>query len=307
MNGAAPQGRPGENKTEAMLNLILFGPPGSGKGTQANNLVDKYNLLHISTGDLFRYEIGNQTTLGVEAKSYMDKGELVPDAVTIGMLRNKVEAHPEVEGYIFDGFPRTVAQAEALDELMDEKSQSISQLVMLVVDNDEIVRRLLERGKTSGRADDLAEGTIRNRIDVYEKQTTPVFDYYEAKGKAIKVDGQGSIDEIFGRLCGQIDGIDRADSVPRQFQPDKAGARADIQYRARAACIHVRLRHQLRKLIALTVGKTGVIAVGPRLIKVADIVGAVQCVSGVERRVFCHDPTLSSSCASVAGRSLKGP
>lgn len=188
-----------------MINLILFGPPGSGKGTQAAKLVDKYNLLHISTGDLFRYEMGNDTPLGQEAKSYIQKGELVPDSVTIGMLRNKVEANPEVEGYIFDGFPRTVAQAEALDALMQEMTTSISKLILLSVDDNEIVTRLLERGKTSGRSDDQKEDTIRNRIKIFKNETSPVFDYYAEQEKAVQVEGIGSIDDIFSRLCAEID------------------------------------------------------------------------------------------------------
>ena len=190
-----------------MINLILFGPPGSGKGTQAAKLVEKYNLLHISTGDLFRYEIKNETPLGLEAKSYIDKGALVPDSVTIGMLRNKVEANPDVAGYIFDGFPRTIPQSEALDALMTEKSQSISQLIMLDVQEEEIVTRLLERGKTSGRADDQDESLIRNRFSVYKEQTTPVFDFYAAKNKSVKINGIGTIDGIFDRLCETIDAL----------------------------------------------------------------------------------------------------
>lgn len=188
-----------------MINLILFGPPGSGKGTQAAKLVEKYNLLHISTGDLFRYEMGNDTPLGQEAKSYIQKGELVPDSVTIGMLRNKVEANPDVEGYIFDGFPRTVAQAEALDSLMEEMGTSISKLILLSVDDNEIVTRLLERGKTSGRSDDQKEDTIRNRIKIFKNETSPVFDYYSEQEKAVQVEGIGSIAEIFSRLCAEID------------------------------------------------------------------------------------------------------
>jgi adenylate kinase len=188
-----------------MINLILFGPPGSGKGTQASKLVEKYSLLHISTGDLFRYEMGNDTPLGKEAKSYIEKGELVPDSVTVGMLRNKVEANPDVAGYIFDGFPRTTPQAEALDELLSEKDQAVSSLIMLDVPDEELIKRLLERGKTSGRKDDADENIIRNRIEVYKSETTPVFDYYAAKGKAVKVHGVGSIEEIFGRLCAEID------------------------------------------------------------------------------------------------------
>lgn len=188
-----------------MINLILFGPPGSGKGTQAAKLVERYNLLHISTGDLFRYEMSHDTPLGKEAKRYIQKGELVPDEVTIGMLRNKVEAHPEVEGYIFDGFPRTINQSEALDSLLAESDQAIHRLIMLDVPDDEIVKRITHRGKTSGRTDDLDETIIRNRIGVYKSETSPVFDYYAEKDKSVKVYGIGSIEEIFGRICEQID------------------------------------------------------------------------------------------------------
>lgn len=190
-----------------MINLILFGPPGSGKGTQAAHLVDKYQLLHISTGDLFRYEMGNDTPLGKEAKSYIEKGELVPDSVTIGMLRNKVEANPDVPGYIFDGFPRTTAQAAALDELLQEKGQSVSKLLMLEVTDEEIIKRLLERGKTSGRADDQDESIISNRITVYRSETSPVYDFYAEQDKAQKVNGIGGIKEISGRLCAEIDAL----------------------------------------------------------------------------------------------------
>lgn len=188
-----------------MINLILFGPPGSGKGTQATKLVEKYGLLHISTGDLFRYEIGNNTPLGLKAKSYIDQGALVPDEVTIGMLRNKVEANPDVQGYIFDGFPRTTPQSEALDKLLAEKSDTVSRLIMLSVPDEEIVKRLLLRGETSGRPDDKEESVIRNRIDVYKRETTPVYDFYDAKAKSTTVDGIGGIDEIFDRLCLVID------------------------------------------------------------------------------------------------------
>ena len=188
-----------------MINLILFGPPGSGKGTQAEKLKEKYHLLHISTGDLFRHELSNNTPLGVLARSYMDKGQLVPDEVTIGMLRNKVDAHPEAKGYIFDGFPRTIAQAESLDDLLAERSQQISQLLMLEVPEEEIVARILSRGKTSGRSDDNDPAIIRSRFEVYLNETSPVFDFYAQAGKATKVFGVGEIDEIFGRLCAEID------------------------------------------------------------------------------------------------------
>lgn len=190
-----------------MINLILFGPPGSGKGTQAAKLVDRYQLLHISTGDLFRYEIGNSTPLGLEAKSYMDRGMLVPDSVTIGMLRNKVEANLDVPGYIFDGFPRTIPQYIALDELMEEKGHSISKLLMLDVPDDEIVMRLLERGKTSGRPDDSNEALIRKRIEVFNEETTPVFDHYALTGRSVRIVGVGDKEEIFGRLCAEIDNL----------------------------------------------------------------------------------------------------
>lgn len=190
-----------------MINLILFGPPGSGKGTQAAKLVDKYQLLHISTGDLFRYEIGNSTPLGLEAKSFMDRGMLVPDSVTIGMLRNKVEANPDVAGYIFDGFPRTIPQSEALNALMAEKDQRISKLIMLEVPDEELVVRLVERGKSSGRPDDANEEVIRKRIDVYKAETSPVFDFYAEYNLSIKIKGVGSKTEIFERLCAEIDSL----------------------------------------------------------------------------------------------------
>lgn len=188
-----------------MINLILFGPPGSGKGTQAAKLVEQYKLVHISTGDLFRYEMGNDTPLGKLAKSYIEKGELVPDSVTIGMLKNKVDANPDAKGFIFDGFPRTVAQAEALDKLLDDMGTSVSGLIALDVSDDEITQRILLRGKTSGRSDDNDKTIIRNRIDVYKSETTPVFDYYAKEGKSMKVDGMGSIEEIFDRLRKAID------------------------------------------------------------------------------------------------------
>lgn len=190
-----------------MINLILFGPPGSGKGTQAVQLAEKYDILHISTGDLFRYEMGNNTPLGQKAKSYMDKGELVPDEVTVGMLRNKVEANPEAKGFIFDGFPRTVAQARALDAMLEEEGQEVSALIALEVDDEEIVARILNRGKSSGRGDDNDESIIRNRIAVYNRETAPVFDYYAQTGKTKRIDGIGSIDEIFGRLCAAVDAL----------------------------------------------------------------------------------------------------
>lgn len=188
-----------------MINIILFGPPGSGKGTQAALLVERYGLEHVSTGDLFRREIGNGSSLGKQAQQYISRGELVPDEVTIGMLRQKVEAHPEAEGFIFDGFPRTVAQAEALDRLLDEEGTAVHLLLSLEVDDEEIVKRIKGRAVVSGRPDDADEGVIRHRIAVYKRETAPVFEYYERRGKSHRVNGIGSIEEIFRRLCALID------------------------------------------------------------------------------------------------------
>ncbi|MFK8055341.1 MAG: adenylate kinase [Saprospiraceae bacterium] len=188
-----------------MLNLILFGPPGSGKGTQATKLAEQFGLIHISTGDLFRYEIGNDTPLGREAKRYMDLGQLCPDTVTIGMLRAKVERHPEAGGFIFDGFPRTVAQAQALDRLLKGMKEQVDVLVALDVEEDEITSRLLERGKNSGRSDDQDEAVIRKRFAVYLEETAPVYQHYLELGKAVRVDGVGGIEDIFGRLTAEIE------------------------------------------------------------------------------------------------------
>ncbi|MEM9888399.1 MAG: adenylate kinase [Bacteroidota bacterium] len=187
-----------------MKNIILFGPPGSGKGTQAAKLVERFGLLHISTGDLFRYEMGNDTPLGLAAKDYIKKGELVPDEVTIGMLKNKVNAEPNVKGIIFDGFPRNIQQAEALDEFLAEKGAEVAAVIALEVDEEEIVKRILERGKTSGRSDDNDEAIIRNRIAIYGAETKPVFDFYAEKGKGIRVKGMGTIDEIAMRLAAEV-------------------------------------------------------------------------------------------------------
>ena len=194
-------------KKKRMLNLILFGPPGSGKGTQAAKLVEKFNLLHISTGDLFRYEMKHNTELGERAKEYMAKGELVPDEVTIGMLKNKVEKNLHVDGFIFDGFPRTIAQAEALNNYLHTHGQEIDALISLTVDDEEIVKRLLNRGKTSGRDDDNNESIIRNRIAVYNEETAPVYEFYKQRERAYTVHGIGTIDEIFHRLCSVVENM----------------------------------------------------------------------------------------------------
>jgi len=193
--------------TEHMTNLVLFGPPGAGKGTQAEFLKEKYNLIHISTGDVFRYNIKNETALGTLAKSYMDKGGLVPDEVTIKMLNAEVEKNADANGFIFDGFPRTEAQAKALDKLMEDKDSSINAMIALEVDDEVLVGRLLERGKTSGRADDADENVIRNRITEYYNKTAVLKNYYSAQNKYFGVDGVGSIEEITERLNKVIDAL----------------------------------------------------------------------------------------------------
>jgi adenylate kinase len=193
--------------TQHMTNLVLFGPPGAGKGTQAEFLKETYNLIHISTGDVFRYNIKNETALGMLAKSYMDKGELVPDQVTIDMLNAEVEKNADAKGFIFDGFPRTNAQAKALDKLMDDKDSQINAMIALEVDDEVLVGRLLERGKTSGRKDDADESIIRNRITEYYKKTAILKDYYAAQNKYFGVDGVGSISEITERLNAVIDNL----------------------------------------------------------------------------------------------------
>jgi len=184
-----------------MNNIILFGPPGSGKGTQAVQLAETLNLCHISTGDLLRSEKKAETPLGLEAKAYMDKGELVPDSVVIGMIGNKLdELASKVDGFIFDGFPRTAPQAKALDELLEEKSTTIAKVIALEVTEEEIVKRILKRGETSGRADDNSVETIKNRFSVYTNQTPPIADYYAAQNKFVSIKGEGDIDTIFNAL-----------------------------------------------------------------------------------------------------------
>ncbi len=190
-----------------MLNLVLFGPPGAGKGTQSEKIIEKYDLVHLSTGDIFRANIKGETELGKLAKSYIDKGELVPDEVTIKMLESEVDKHSTPNGFIFDGFPRTVAQAEALDNFLETKDTAISGMVALEVDEDELTRRLLERGKTSGRSDDQDENLIKNRVKEYNSKTKPVAGFYESQGKFKSVEGVGSIDEIFGSICEAIDSL----------------------------------------------------------------------------------------------------
>lgn len=190
-----------------MINIVLFGKPGAGKGTQAEFLKSKYQLFHISTGDLFRHHISNKTDLGMLAQSYMNKGDLVPDQVTIDMLKEAVDQNTEAKGFIFDGFPRTTQQAEALDEFLSEKSMGISATLALEADDDILIDRLIKRGKTSGRADDQDEEKIRNRFDEYNNKTAPLRAFYEAQGKFHSVNGIGEIEEITQRLTALIDGL----------------------------------------------------------------------------------------------------
>ncbi len=190
-----------------MLNIVLFGPPGAGKGTQSIKLVEKFGLVHLSTGDVFRYNIKNETALGILAKSFIDKGNLVPDEVTINMLKSEVEKYADAKGFIFDGFPRTTAQAEALDAFLNTKNTSIALMLALQVNENELVKRLLLRGKDSGRADDTDESIIRNRINVYNEQTAVAAQFYNQQGKYHSINGIGTVDEIFERLAGIISNI----------------------------------------------------------------------------------------------------
>jgi adenylate kinase len=188
-----------------MINIVLFGKPGAGKGTQAEFLKHKYNLVHLSTGDIFRFNIKNDTELGRLAKTFMDKGDLVPDAVTIQMLQSEVDKNPQAAGFLFDGFARTIAQAEALDAFLASKNEEITATVALEADDNILVARLLERGKTSGRSDDQDEEKIRNRYQEYNEKTAPLMDYYKAQHKFYAVDGIGAIEEVTERLSLVLD------------------------------------------------------------------------------------------------------
>ncbi len=190
-----------------MLNIVLFGPPGAGKGTQAEKITQKYDLVHLSTGDILRSELAGKTELGLEAKRFMDKGELVPDSVVIGMIETKIDQNPRAKGFIFDGFPRTTAQAQALDRLLLKKGTPLTAMLMLTVERDELIKRLLNRGKGSGRRDDQNISVIENRIRVYNSETAPLIDYYEKQGKYHSVQGMGSIEQIFERLCHALDNL----------------------------------------------------------------------------------------------------
>jgi adenylate kinase len=188
-----------------MFNLILFGPPGSGKGTQSEKLVHKYGLIHLSTGDLLRKERQLKTPLGIEAQQFIDKGQLVPDEVVIGMISSALDANTQARGFLFDGFPRTEAQAEALDKLLELKKSEIGLVLFLEVNEDELIQRLIHRGKTSGRTDDSDESIQRKRQEVYKTETLPVAAHYSKVKKVVNVNGMGDIDEIFERLTSHID------------------------------------------------------------------------------------------------------
>ncbi len=183
-----------------MFNLILFGPPGSGKGTQSEKIVSQFGLKHLSTGDLLRREKAEKTPLGLEAKSFMDKGQLVPDEVVIGMIDSCLENNPDAKGFLFDGFPRTAAQAEALDKLLSFKKTAISKVIALEVSEEELVKRLLKRGESSGRTDDINEEVIRKRFAVYLNETTAVAEHYKALQKFESIKGEGSLEEIFNAI-----------------------------------------------------------------------------------------------------------
>ena len=190
-----------------MLNIVLFGPPGAGKGSQSEKVLKKYNLVHLSTGDLFRLHLNNETALGLEAKKYMNKGDLVPDEIVIGMVEDKINKSSNVIGFVFDGFPRTINQAIALDNMLEKKNIPIKQMIALKVDEKELIKRIQNRAKTSGREDDKSIDKINNRIQVYNQETKPVADYYKKHDKYSEVDGIGEIDEIFIKLCSKIDDL----------------------------------------------------------------------------------------------------
>jgi adenylate kinase len=187
-----------------MFNIILFGPPGSGKGTQSDKIVERFGLVHLSTGNLLRQEIADKTPLGMEARNFIDKGQLVPDEVVIAMIDTMLEKHADAKGFLFDGFPRTVAQAEALDKLLALRKTSICKVLALEVSEEELVKRLVRRGETSGRSDDTDEAIIRNRFNVYKKETEPVAVHYARQDKLVRIKGEGSVEDIFNALSSCI-------------------------------------------------------------------------------------------------------
>jgi adenylate kinase len=190
-----------------MLNLILFGPPGSGKGTQAAKLVEKYNLVHISTGDLFRREKKTNSPIWQEVQSFIDKGELAPDSITFRLLKAEMDKTPDAVGYILDGFPRNVNQAESLDVFLTEEGTAVSLLVELIVADEEVITRITSRGKIEGRKDDQNPEIVQNRINIYKSQTSPVANHYDRVNKTKRIDGIGTIEEIFERICGVLDAV----------------------------------------------------------------------------------------------------
>jgi len=187
-----------------MLNLVLFGPPGAGKGTQSDILIEKFKLIHISTGDLLRDQIAQQTEMGIEAKRFMDKGFLAPDWIVIGMIKSMLHENENAKGFIFDGFPRTVEQAWALDQLLNERGTPVSGMICLCVEKQELINRILSRGLTSGRPDDQEVSIIENRIHIYDEKTLPLTKYYSAQNKYFEIDGMGSIEEIAQRLIDTV-------------------------------------------------------------------------------------------------------
>jgi adenylate kinase len=235
--------------TSHMLNIVLFGPPGAGKGTQAKKLIDSYHLVHLSTGDLLRNEIANGTTLGKQAKSIMDRGELVSDEIVIGMIENKLNENPHANGFIFDGFPRTTAQAKALDDLLHKKHTGITMMIALEVDNVELTRRLLVRGHESGRADDQNEDVIKNRIVEYNNKTAPLKSYYAQQNKFHSVYGIGSIEQIFELLCATIDNKTKvkkleADGIPTiaDVSIENKSGKPDTHYKEETPFVHTELK-----------------------------------------------------------------
>jgi adenylate kinase len=199
-----------------MFNLILFGPPGSGKGTQSEKIVEKFGLIHLSTGNLLRQEIAEKTPLGVEAKNFIDKGQLVPDVVVIAMIDSCLEKNAKASGFLFDGFPRNIAQVEALDKLLSLRKNGISKVIKLDVPDDVCLNRLTKRGETSGRTDDASEEVNRRRLEIYHEETAPCASYYEAQGKLAVIQGVGSIDDIFHAISGCIQAEMTQQSVSAQ-------------------------------------------------------------------------------------------